>query len=353
MANMAQAIRLALHVGESKLGVTDIFGEDVGPPMGGVFTATQGLKTAWNTPLDERGIIGMAMGLALAGAKPVAEIQFCDYIFNTVDLLKLAGNSCWASNGAYPLNLTVVTPSGGGIHGSLYHSHSCDSLMTHLAGWKLVMPSTPADAYGLLLAAIQDPNPVLVMAPKALLRTKGEELLPGEPGDERSLREMIDAPVDADRSGWQPRWPDMEVAPIPLGKAKLVREGDRAVIVTSGRLVHVAKRVADSVAREGVGEAAVLDLRTLYPYDWNAISELVRKTGRVLFLNEDGEVTNFGEHLLRRTIEEHYYELRARPRFLAGAHVPGIGLAPTLEDVSLPTDDSVGRELRSLMAEST
>src|SRR5476649_972537 len=97
MANMAQALRLALHYGEEHLGVTDVFGEDVGPPMGGVFTATQGLKTAWNTPLDERGIIGMAMGLAMAGQKPVAEIQFCDYIFNTIDLLKLAGNLHWSS----------------------------------------------------------------------------------------------------------------------------------------------------------------------------------------------------------------------------------------------------------------
>jgi len=93
MANMAQAIRMALHYAEENLGVTDVFGEDVGPPLGGVFTATQGLKTAWNTPLDERGIIGMAMGLALAGQRPVAEIQFCDYIYNTIDLLKLAGNT--------------------------------------------------------------------------------------------------------------------------------------------------------------------------------------------------------------------------------------------------------------------
>jgi len=102
MASMAQAVRLALHYGEKHLGVTDIFGEDVGPPLGGVFTCTQGLKTSWNTPLDERGIIGHAMGLALAGQKPVAEIQFADYIFNTIDLLKLAGNSCWSSIRQFP-----------------------------------------------------------------------------------------------------------------------------------------------------------------------------------------------------------------------------------------------------------
>ena len=118
MATMIQAIRMALHVGESRLGVTDIFGEDVGPPLGGVFTGTQGLETAWNTPLDERGIVGTAIGLALAGRKPVAEIQFCDYAFNTIDLLKLAGGLCWSSNGDWNCPMVVMTPVGSGIHGS-------------------------------------------------------------------------------------------------------------------------------------------------------------------------------------------------------------------------------------------
>src|SRR3984885_9780393 len=181
MANMVQAIRLALHYGEEPLGVTDVFGEDVGPPLGGVFTATQGLKTAWNTPLDERGIIGMAMGLALAGQKPVCEIQFCDYAFNTIDLLKLAGAMNWSSNGQYNLPMVMMPPVGSGIHGSLYHSHSFDATATHIPGWKIVMPSTPLDAYGLMLSAIRDPNPVLFLKPKALMRVKGEELIPGEP----------------------------------------------------------------------------------------------------------------------------------------------------------------------------
>src|ERR1043166_6006917 len=108
MSTMVQAIRMALHVGETRLGVTDIFGEDVGPPMGGVFTATQGLKTAWNTPLDERGIIGMATGIALTGERCVAEIQFCDYIFNTIDLMKIAGNTVWVSHGNYTLPMVVM-----------------------------------------------------------------------------------------------------------------------------------------------------------------------------------------------------------------------------------------------------
>jgi 2-oxoisovalerate dehydrogenase E1 component beta subunit len=352
MANMAQAIRMALHVGESEMGVTDIFGEDVGAPLGGVFTCTQGLKTAWNSPLDERGIIGTAMGLAMAGAKPVAEIQFCDYIFNTIDLLKLAGNTCWATNGQFPMNLVVMTPSGAGIHGSLYHSHSFDAIATHLPGWKIVMPSNPIDAYGLMLSAISDPNPVLFLAPKALLRIKGEELIPGEPDDDAKLRDMIDAPL-GDRSQWNPQWPATEKSFVEIGKSKTLRQGKDAVVVTYGRHVHMAKTVADKLAGEGAGDVEVIDLRTLYPYDWAAISEAIGRTGRVLFLNEDTEITNFGEHLLRRTIEEHYYNLRARPRVLAGLHVPGIGLAPTLENASVPGESDIERELRALLTEKT
>src|SRR5438094_2110257 len=197
MANMAQAIRLALHYAEDNLGVTDIFGEDVGPPLGGVFTQSQGLRTAWNSPLDERGIVGAAIGLALAGQRPVAEIQFCDYAFNTIDLLKLAGAMLWSSNGEWNLPMVLMTPVGSGIHGSIYHSHSFDATATRLPGWKVVMPSNPRDAYGLLLSAIREPNPVMFLAPKALLRQKahaGEEI-PGEPNDERQLAKMIDAPL--------------------------------------------------------------------------------------------------------------------------------------------------------------
>src|SRR6201987_5444360 len=112
MATLVQAVRLALHYGEEHLGVTDVFGEDVGPPLGGAFTATQGLKTAWNSPLDERGIIGCAMGIALTGDRCVAEIQFCDYIFNTIDLLKIAGNTLWVSHGNYNMPMVVMTPVG-------------------------------------------------------------------------------------------------------------------------------------------------------------------------------------------------------------------------------------------------
>jgi 2-oxoisovalerate dehydrogenase E1 component beta subunit len=349
MATLVQAVRMALHYGETYLGVTDIFGEDVGPPLGGVFTATQGLKTAWNSPLDERGIIGVAMGIAYAGGRPVAEIQFCDYGFNTIDLLKVAGNQRWAGAGNYDMPIVVMMPSGSGIRGSLYHSHSFESWASRLAGWKIVMPSNPLDAYGLMLSAIADPNPVMALLPKALLRVRGEQLLPGEPQDENVLKEMIDAPV-GDRSGWQPRWPELKEYYVPLGKANLIREGSDATVISYGRTLPLCVKAADELKEEGIG-FDVIDLRSIFPYDWQAISASVSKTGRVLIVNEDTEVTNFGEHLLRRIIEEHFYDLLVRPRVLLGEHIPGIGLNHVYEQNSVPQLPSIRRALRDLVGE--
>jgi len=348
MATMIQAIRMALHVGETKLGVTDIFGEDVGPPLGGVFTGTQGLKTAWNTPLDERGIVGTAIGLALAGQKPVAEIQFCDYAFNTIDLLKIAGNTYWTSGGDWNVPMVLMTPVGAGIRGSVYHSHSFDATATRIPGWKIVMPSTPRDAYGLMLSAIADPNPVMYLAPKALLRMKSApgEVIPGAPDDDKQLSQMIDAPL-GDRTSWTPTWPRLEELYIPIGEARLAREGRNVTVLTYGRSVPMCLSAADELAGGGI-EAEILDLRSLHPYDWPAIVASVRKTNRVLCVNEDTEITNFGEHLIRRIVEELFYELYAPPKLVAGAHVPGIGLADNLERASVPQKESIKAAIEEL-----
>src|SRR5437870_5835756 len=281
MATLVQAVRMALHYGETHLGVTDIFGEDVGPPLGGVFTATQGLKTAWNSPLDERGIIGTAMGIAYAGGRPVAEIQFCDYGFNTIDLLKVAGNQRWAGAGNFDLPMVLMTPSGSGIRGSLYHSHSFESWATRLAGWKIVMPSNALDAYGLMLAAIKDPNPVMVLLPKALLRVRGEQLLPGEPEDQEQLKAMIDAPV-GDRSTWEPRWPKVREYLVPIGVAATLREGTDATVISYGRTLPLCVQAADQLQQGRGLNFDVIDLRSIFPYDWKAISRSVLKTGRIL-----------------------------------------------------------------------
>ncbi len=339
MATLVQAVRMALHFGEQYLGVTDVFGEDVGPPLGGVFTATQGLKTAWNSPLDERGILGTAMGIAYAGGRPVCEIQFCDYAFNSIDMLKIAGNQRWASAGGYDMPIVVMTPNGAGIRGSLYHSHSFESWASRLAGWKVVMPSNALDAYGLVIAAIKDPNPVLVLLPKALLRMKSDRLLPGEPADYDELCRMIDAPI-GDRSSWQPQWPDLQEYIVPIGSADLVREGTSATVVSYGRTLPLCVQAADELARtEG------------QTFDWNQVSASVLKTGRVLIVNEDTEVTNFGEHLLRRVVDEHFYDLSVRPRTLMGKHIPGIGMHQTYEQNTVPQLGHIREAMREIAAE--
>lgn len=349
MASVAQAIRMALHYGEKNLGVKDVFGQDVGAPLGGVFTATQGLKTAWNSPLDERGIIGMAMGIAMGGDRCVAEIQFADYIFNTIDLLKIAGNTLWCTNGQVELPMVVMTPVGAGIFGSVYHSHSFDAWASRLPGWKIVMPSNPLDAYGLMLSAIKDPNPVLYLKSKALMRHKGDELIPGEPADEKELKAMIDKPVQ-NAEGWKPRWPDLEEYIVPIGKGKITRSGEHITVVTYSRMVHLCDEVADKLAQEGIS-VEVIDLRSIYPYDWQMIKSSIEKTGRVLFVNEDTEVTNFGEHLAYRATQELFYQLMARPRVLAGKNLPGIGLHPNLEKNSVPQVHDIELAVREVVAE--
>jgi len=352
MASLAQAIRMALHYGETNLDVTDIFGQDVGPPLGGAFTVTQGLTKSWNSPLDERGIIGMATGIGLAGKRCVAEIQFCDYIFNTIDLLKLAGNASWTSKGEFNVPIVVMTPVGTGIHGSIYHSHSFDAWAARIPGWKIVMPSTPRDAYGLMISAIEDPNPVLYLIPKGLMRSKEGEKIPGEPESDKELRAMIDQPVDPKAlAQWKPRWPKLEKYSVPIGKAKHVLEGEHATVVSYGRQMPIVEAIARKLQAEQGIHYDVFDLRSIYPYDWEAIKASVARTGRVLFVNEDTEIANFGEHLLRRTCEELFYTLKVRPRLLAGKQLPGVGINPLLEDVSVPQGHHIEKEMIELVHE--
>ncbi|HEY8279531.1 MAG TPA: transketolase C-terminal domain-containing protein [Bdellovibrionota bacterium] len=352
MASMAQAIRMALRYGEEHLRVTDIFGEDVGPPLGGAFTVTQGLTTAWNSPLDERGIVGMATGIGLAGKRCVAEVQFCDYIFNTIDLLKLAGNASWTSNGEFNVPIVIMTPVGSGIHGSIYHSHSFDAWAARIPGWKVVMPSTPLDAYGLMLSAIEDPNPVMYLIPKALMRARGTERIPGEPESDKELRAMIDQPVDPKAiKEWKPRWPKLQHYTVEIGKAKHVQEGSTATVVSYGRQMPIVEEIARRLQAEQGISYDVFDLRTIYPYDWEAIKASVEKTGRVIFVNEDTEIANFGEHLLRRTCDELFYSLKVRPRMLGGKQIPGVGICPTLEDVSVPQANHIEKEMVELATE--
>ena len=349
MANMAQAIRMALHYGEEHLDLKDIFGQDTGPPLGGVFTVTQGLKTAWNTPLDEKGIVGTAIGLALAERRCVAEVQFADYIFNAMDLLKLAGGVRWSSNGQFNLSLVLMTPTGAGIHGSIYHSHSFESWAARLPGWKVVMPSDPLSAYGLMLSALVDKNPVLYLKPKALLRVRGGGKIPGEPLKDSDLKKMIDAPVvPEERAHWKPQWPNLKEYFVPIGKAKVINPGRGVSVVSFGRSLFLCRKALELLGQEAE-EVELIDMQSIYPYDWSLIKKSILKTKRVLFVNEDTEVVNFAEHLAYRCMQECFYELFAPPRVLAGKNLPGIGLHPNLERATVPQAVDIAEHIRSLL----
>lgn len=342
MATIAQAIRLALRYAETELGVRNIFGQDVGPPLGGAFTVTQGLDSAWNSPLDERGIVGTAGGLAMLGETSVAEIQFGDYILNTIDLLRLIGNTCWSTRGQFPMPMVLMTPVGAGPHGGIYHSHSIESILSHLPGWKIVMPSTSRDAYGLMVSAVLDGNPVAYLIPKALA------LLPGEPleGEPPDLKKRINAPVKG-RESWRPDWPEVPPFAVPIGKLARRREGDRLTVVSYGRMMQVVESALEELpADRARGRVDLLDLRTLVPNDIDELTASVRRTGSLLVVNEDSEQTNFGEHLLRVVSEA------ASPRaaaFLGAKHLPGVGLSEPLEDYTLPTVERVRGVLEEML----
>jgi 2-oxoisovalerate dehydrogenase E1 component beta subunit len=219
-----------------------------------------------------------------------------------------------------------------------------------MPGWKIVMPATAYDAYGLMLSAIADPNPVLVLLPKALMRVRGDKLIPGEPSDSEELGRMIDAPL-GDRSQWKPNWPPVEDLFIPIGEASKVREGHSATVVTYGRMVPLAVKAADELKKDFGYLYDVIDLRSIFPYDWDMISRSIEKTGRLLICNEDTEVTNFGEHLLHRAVDEHFYNLLVKPRVLMGKNVPGIGISSIYEDNSVPQYREVRDAMRELAAE--
>jgi 2-oxoisovalerate dehydrogenase E1 component beta subunit len=182
--------------------------------------------------------------------------------------------------------------------------------------------------------------------PKALLRGRGEELIPGEPGDDKVLSKMIDAPL-GDRSAWKPRWPELTDYAVPFGKAKVVRPGTHLTVVSYGRTLPLCAKAAAQLADEGV-DAEIIDLRSLWPYDWDTLRASISRTGRALFVNEDTEITNFGEHLARRTTDELFYSLLAPPKVLAGKAIPGIGLADSLEMASVPQLAEVTEAMRAL-----
>jgi 2-oxoisovalerate dehydrogenase E1 component beta subunit len=263
-----------------------VFGEDVGP-KGGVFLATEGLTAefgkgrCFDTPLSEDGIIGAAIGMAMNGLRPVAEIQFQDFIFPAFDqIVSEAAKLRYRSGGQYTAPLVIRTPYGGGIRGGLYHSQSGEAYFAHTAGLKVVIPSTPYDAKGLLLASIRDPDPVLFLEPKALYRSVKEDVPEG----------------------------DYEVA---LSTLRTVREGRDVTVFCYGAMVPVARKAAEQAAEKGI-ETLIVDLRTLSPLDEEGVLEAAKQSGRVVVLHEAPRFCGFGAEI-SALIAEHAIEYMEAP----------------------------------------
>jgi 2-oxoisovalerate dehydrogenase E1 component len=316
--NLITAVNRALHEVMAAYPETVIFGEDVADPKGGVFKATLGLSEAFgadrsfNTPLAEALVAGLGVGIAGAGGRPIAEIQFADFIHPAFDqIVSEAARIHYRSGGHWTCPLVIRVPYGGGIHGALYHSQSIEAFYAHVPGLKVVVPSTPADLKGLLWEAVEDPDPVMILEPKKLYRlAKG----PYPEGEHR----------------------------VPLGKAALRRSGDDLTIVTYGTMAHFALEAADVVAEHGV-DAGVLDLRSLRPLDWPAIEREVERNGKVLVVHEDTVFGGFGAEVSAQIMEQAFDWLDAPVRRLGSPEVPTFPFAKDLEAAVMPSADGIAR----------
>ena len=304
----------------------DVFlmGEDVGP-RGGVFLASQGFYEEFgrdriiDTPLAEASIVGMALGAAFKGMRPIAEIQFSDFIWPAANqLIGEAGRIHYGTNGNLKVPLVVRVPYGGGIRGGLFHSQNVESYFFHTPGLKVVAPSTPFDAKGLLKASIRDNNPVVFVEHKKTYR-----MVRGEVPDDDYV--------------------------LPLGVADVKRPGSGVTVVSYGLMVHYCLEAAETLAGEGV-DVEVVDLRTLKPLDEDTIMESVRKTGRVLIVHEDNITGGVGAEVAARIATEAFDYLDAPIGRLCGPDVPTMPFASSLEEAYMPSTDSIASELRKLAA---
>jgi len=307
--NMIEAINDALDIMLSRDPTVVIMGEDVGY-FGGVFRATAGLQEkhgknrVFDTPISECGIIGAAVGMGAYGLRPVPEIQFADYIYPGLDqLISEAARLRYRSAGEFIAPMTVRSPFGGGIFGGQTHSQSPEALFTHVSGIKTVIPSTPYDAKGLLIAAIEDNDPVVFFEPKRIYNGP--------------FSGYYDKPVEPWKNHPDSRVPEGYYS-IPLGKARIVREGEALTILCYGTMVHVVSAVA---AEKGV-DAEIIDLRTLVPLDIAAIEASVEKTGRCLVVHEATRTSGFGAELSALVTERCFYHLEAPVERVTGFDTP-------------------------------
>ncbi len=308
---MVQAINNALREEMRRDERVVILGEDVGR-NGGVFRCTEGLidefpNRVFDTPLAEAGIVGTAIGMALYGLRPVPEIQFQDFIFPAFDqIVSEAAKMRYRSGGQYSVPMTIRTPFGGGIRGGHYHSQSGEAYFCHTAGLKVVVPSTPSDAKGLLISSIRDPDPVLFLEPKKLYRAFREDVPEGE-------------------------------YTVPLGRAAVPREGKDVSLLTYGYMAHVGLEAATKAAEKGI-DVEVVDLRTLVPLDIDALLASVKKTGRAVILHEAPRTNGFGAEIAALLAEKAIEYLRGPIVRVTGFDTP---FPYALEDVYMPNADRV------------
>lgn len=310
---LVQAVNRALRVEMEKDERVLILGEDVGRD-GGVFRVTEGLLDAFgpdrvmDTPLAESGIVGTAIGLALGGFRPVAELQFMGFMYPAVNqLFAHAARYRNRTRGRFHLPMVVRMPYGGGIHPPEHHSESYEALLANTPGLKVVIPSTPYDAKGLLISAIRDEDPVLFLEPKRIYRAFREEVPAGD-------------------------------YTVPLGKANVVKEGKDVSLITYGACVRQALEAHEALGREGVS-AEVVDLRTVSPLDAEAILASVGKTGRAVIIHEAPRNAGVGAEVAALIAEKALLDLRAPVQRVTGFDT--VFPYPLLENHYLPTRDRV------------
>ena len=296
-----------------------VLGEDVGVD-GGVFRATEGLAQEFgqnrviDTPLAESGIIGISIGMALYGMRPVPEIQFMDFIYPAFDQIQSElAKFRYRSGSQFTCPLVIRTPYGGGIKGSHYHSQSTEAFFTHTPGLKVVIPSTPYDTKGLLTSALRDPDPILFLEPKRIYRTVRGDV------------------------------PDEDYS-IPIGRAKVVHEGNDVVVFAYGAMLHVAMEAAELAALSGIS-VEVVDIRTLLPFDIETIIASVQKTGRVVILHEACRTCGFGAEIAAQIAERAILHLKAPIVRVAGYDTP---FPFILEDDYMPNAKRVLRAIEKV-----
>jgi 2-oxoisovalerate dehydrogenase E1 component beta subunit len=321
--NLLEAVRETLHDAMVRDDRVFIMGEDVGA-RGNVFLITAGFLEEFgrdrviDTPLAEASIAGIAIGAAMAGMRPVAEIQFADFIYPAYNqIVGEAAKVRYRSAGGNTCPLVIRTPYGGGVRGALSHSVSIEALFYHVPGLRIFAPSTPADAKGLLNTAIADDDPVLFLEHKKTYR-----LIKGEV-------------------------PDGDYT-VPMGKAAVARPGKDVSIITYGLMRHFAVEAAEKLAGEGI-DAEVLDLRTIRPMDRASIIETATKTRRVLIVHEDNKFGGVGAEISAIIAEEALFELDAPVRRLCGPDVPAMGYAKEYEEAFMPSPERIAGAVRDLV----